>query len=48
MTLARSLTDSFAGIAPPSVPGFLAGQLIGALAAAGLCAWMLPKPEKVG
>ncbi|WP_293899208.1 MIP/aquaporin family protein [Phenylobacterium sp.] len=40
VTLARSLTDSFSGIAPVSVPGFLAGQLAGALAAAGLCAWL--------
>lgn len=28
VTLARSLTDTFAGIAPGSVPGFLAGQLL--------------------
>jgi glycerol uptake facilitator-like aquaporin len=34
VTLARSLTDSFAGVAPASVPGFLLGQLAGALAAA--------------
>ena len=46
VTVARSLTDSFSGIAPASVPGFLVGQLAGALAAAGLCAWLLPKPEK--
>jgi glycerol uptake facilitator-like aquaporin len=42
VTLARSLSDSFAGIAPASVPGFLAGQLVGALAAAALMAWLLP------
>jgi len=34
VTLARSLTDTFAGIAPASVPGFLAGQAAGAFAAA--------------
>lgn len=34
VTLARSLTDTFAGIAPPSVPAFLAAQVVGALAAA--------------
>ena len=33
VTLARSLTDTFAGIAPGSVPGFLLGQAGGALAA---------------
>ena len=31
VTIARSLTDSFAGIAPSSVPGFIAAQLVAAL-----------------
>jgi glycerol uptake facilitator-like aquaporin len=31
ITIARSLTDSFAGIAPGNVPGFIAAQLLGAL-----------------
>ena len=35
ITLARSLSDTFAGIAPTSVPGFIAAQLAGALAAHG-------------
>jgi glycerol uptake facilitator-like aquaporin len=34
ITVARSLSDSFAGIAPASVPGFVAAQLIGAAAGA--------------
>jgi glycerol uptake facilitator-like aquaporin len=33
VTLARSLSDTFAGIAPVSVPLFIAGQIVGALAA---------------
>ncbi|MGN6121653.1 MAG: aquaporin [Sphingomonas oligoaromativorans] len=33
ITLARSLSDSFAGIAPTSVPGFVAAQIVGALLA---------------
>jgi glycerol uptake facilitator-like aquaporin len=33
VTLARTLTDTFAGIAPSSVPAFVAAQLIGALVA---------------
>ena len=33
VTLARMLSDSFAGIAPSSVPAFLAAQLLGAAAA---------------
>ena len=42
VTVARSLTESFAGIAPTSVPGFLAGQLAGALAAIVLARWLFP------
>ena len=33
ITIARSLSDSFAGIAPACVPGFVAAQIIGALVA---------------
>ena len=33
ITIARSLSDSFAGIAPADVPGFIVAQLAGALAA---------------
>lgn len=36
IAIARSLTDSFAGIAPHDVPGFVAAQLAGALCATGL------------
>ena len=41
VTLARSLSDTFAGIAPHSVAGFLAGQAIGTLAAWALFGWLL-------
>jgi len=37
VTVARSLTDSFAGIAPSSVPGFIGAQLLAAIVA-GSCA----------
>ncbi|KPF73858.1 MIP family channel protein [alpha proteobacterium AAP81b] len=40
VTVARALTDSFAGIAPVSVPGFLAGQAAGALVGALLGHWL--------
>jgi glycerol uptake facilitator-like aquaporin len=33
ITIARSLSDSFAGIAPTDVPGFIVAQLVGAIAA---------------
>ncbi|MET9804320.1 aquaporin [Streptomyces sp. NPDC006368] len=35
-TVGRSLTDSFTGIAPASLPGFIAAQLVGALIGGGL------------
>jgi glycerol uptake facilitator-like aquaporin len=46
VTFARSLSDSFAGIAPASVPAFLAGQLIGAVTALVVFGWLLK--EKTG
>jgi len=36
VTLARSFTDTFSGIAPASVPAFVLGQLLGAIAGLGL------------
>lgn len=39
VTIARALTDSFAGIAPGDVPPFIAMQLLGAVSATGLFAW---------
>lgn len=41
VTIARSLTDTFAGIAPASVPLFVAGQAAGVLAALILFGWLL-------
>lgn len=43
VTIARSLSDTFAGIAPVDVPGFVAAELAGALAATALFAWLWPK-----
>ena len=42
VTVARAMTDTFAGIRPADVPGFIAAQLGGATAAAALFAWLLP------
>ena len=42
ITLARSLSDSFAGIAPAGVPAFVAAQLLGALLAAGAALLLFP------
>jgi glycerol uptake facilitator-like aquaporin len=41
VTLARSLSDTFAGIAPSSVPLFIGGQIAGGLAGAATFAWLL-------
>lgn len=40
ITLARSLTDTFAGIRPADAPGFIASQFAGGLAAFGVGAWL--------
>lgn len=40
VTVARSLTDSFSGIRPADVPGFMLAQLLGASAANWLFRWL--------
>jgi glycerol uptake facilitator-like aquaporin len=46
VTLARALTDTFAGIRPVDVPGFLVAQLTGAATATLLFRWLVPSlPE---
>ena len=42
ISVARSLSDTFSGIAPEDVPPFIAAQLIGAAAAALLAKWLFP------
>ncbi len=44
VTVARSLSNTFAGIAPASAPQFILAQCMGAVLAAGLFGWML-KPR---
>jgi glycerol uptake facilitator-like aquaporin len=44
VTIARSLTNTFSGIAPSSVPLFIVAQLLGAAAALALSNWLLPSP----
>ena len=41
VTVARALSNTFAGIAPASAPGFILGQISGALASAALFGWLL-------
>ena len=40
VTVARSFTDTFAGIRPGDVPGFIVAQVAGAFAAAWLLQWL--------
>src|SRR5204862_5057704 len=42
VTLARMLTDTFSGIRPADVPGFLLGQAVGAAMAITLFRWLMP------
>lgn len=44
VAVARSASDTFAGIAPGSVPGFVLAQLVGAAAGAGAARVLFPRP----
>ena len=47
ITIARSLSDTFAGISPSHVPAFILAQFLGALAALPLARWLFAnaKPD---
>jgi glycerol uptake facilitator-like aquaporin len=42
VTLARSFTNTFAGIRPVDAPAFIVAQLLGAAVATSLFAWLIP------
>jgi glycerol uptake facilitator-like aquaporin len=42
VTLARSMTDTFAGIRPADAPGFILMQILGAAAATIVFRWLVP------
>ena len=46
VTLARSLSDTFAGIRPADAPAFILAQLAGAFAATALFRWLVPSLPK--
>jgi glycerol uptake facilitator-like aquaporin len=46
VTMARSATDSFAGIRPADAPGFVIAQLLGAAAATLLFRWLVPAEQE--
>jgi glycerol uptake facilitator-like aquaporin len=45
VTMARCLTNTFSGIRPADVPGFVAAQLTGALCATVLFRWVVPQRQ---
>jgi glycerol uptake facilitator-like aquaporin len=46
VAIARSMTNSFSGIRPLDVPGFIMAELAGALAALALMSWLLSPSAK--
>jgi len=48
VTIARSLTNTFAGIRPTDLPGFILAELCGALAGMLLMNWLLGRPQARG
>jgi glycerol uptake facilitator-like aquaporin len=48
ITIARSLSDTYAGVRPADVSGFIAAQLAGAWAAVGLVRWLFAADNKQG
>jgi glycerol uptake facilitator-like aquaporin len=45
ITIARALSDTFAGISPSHVPAFIVAQLLGALAAVPVARLLFPSPR---
>jgi len=45
VAIARAFTDTFAGIRPADLPGFIVAELVGALLAMALAGWLLAQPK---
>jgi glycerol uptake facilitator-like aquaporin len=45
VAIARAFSDTFAGIRPVDLPGFIAAELTGAVAAMALAGWLLAQPQ---
>ena len=45
VAIARSFSDTFAGIRPADLPAFIAAQVLGALLATALARWLLPRAD---
>jgi len=48
VAIARSFTDTFSGIRPVDLPGFIVAQIAGALVAMALMSWLLRVPSGSG
>ncbi|MER8610640.1 MIP/aquaporin family protein [Mesorhizobium sp. M0220] len=48
VAIARAFSNTFAGIRPTDLPGFIAAELLGALLAMALAGWLLAQPKPVG
>ena len=46
VTMARAASDTFAGIRPMDVPGFIVAQILGAAAATAVFGWLVPAMPK--
>ncbi|HZZ22396.1 MAG TPA: MIP/aquaporin family protein [Roseiarcus sp.] len=46
VAIARSFTNTFSGIRPVDLPGFIVAQLLGAICAMGFVAWLLRHSEE--
>jgi glycerol uptake facilitator-like aquaporin len=45
VAIARALSDTFSGIRPVDLPGFISAELLGALLAMALAGWLLAEPK---
>ena len=45
VAIARSLTNTFSGIRPIDLPGFIAAELVGAVCGMALAGWLLRQPD---
>jgi glycerol uptake facilitator-like aquaporin len=48
VAMARALTDTFAGIRPGDLPGFIAAELVGAVCGLGAMGWLLRERSAPG
>jgi len=47
VAIARAISDTFSGIRPLDLPGFIAAELLGALLAMILAGWLLAEPKPI-